>query len=160
MIGISGVSTGGGKHRGFMVIYLLHTLNRKPKSGYEILAEIREKCEGKWAPSKGTLYPLLTQLKEEGLISVKTVGKRSKNIFEITPKGKKELSNLRKEREGHRERMMQLRNLFSDIIGEEKADVFNILHEIKQVALEKSAKSKPETMKILKKCLNDLKRKE
>ncbi len=159
MTGISNVSTGG-KHRGFISIYLLHTLNRKPKSGYEILAEIKEKCEGKWAPSKGTVYPLLTQLKEEGLITVKTVGKRSKNIFEITPKGRKALSKLRKEREGHKEKMMQLRNLFTDVIGGGKADVYNILHEIKQAALEKPSKSKPETMRILKKCLNDLKRKE
>jgi DNA-binding PadR family transcriptional regulator len=157
MVGILSVSTGSGKHRGFIAIYLLHTLNKEPKSGYDILAEIREKCEGKWAPSKGTVYPLLTQLKDEGLIAVKTVGKRSKNIFELTPRGRTVLSKLKKEREGHREKMLQLRNLFSDVIGGEKAEVFNILHEIKQAALDKPARRKPETMRILKRCVNDLK---
>ena len=36
------------KHRGILSIYILHSLKKKPKSGYELLAEIKEKTEGTW----------------------------------------------------------------------------------------------------------------
>jgi len=156
MAGILSVSDHGGKTRGFIAMYLLHTLNRKPKSGYEILSEIKEKCEGKWTPSKGTVYPLLTQLSTEGLLSVKTVGKRAKNIFEITPKGKEVLSRMRKQGSAHRERIMKFRALFSDMMGEEKAEVLKILFELERSATAKKGESRHKAVKILKKCLNEL----
>ena len=37
-----------GKERGFLALYILHSLKNKPKSGYEILKEIEEKTKGKW----------------------------------------------------------------------------------------------------------------
>jgi DNA-binding PadR family transcriptional regulator len=156
MAGILSVSDQGGKTRGFIAMYLLHTLSRKPKSGYEILSEIKEKCEGKWTPSKGTVYPLLTDLRAEGLLSVKAIGKRSKNIFEVTPKGKNVLSRMRKEGAAHRERFMKFRVLFSDMMGEEKAEVLKILFELERSATAKTGESRPKAVKILKKCLNEL----
>jgi DNA-binding PadR family transcriptional regulator len=156
MAGILSVSDRAGKTRGFIAMYLLHTLDRKPKTGYEILSEIKERCEGKWTPSKGTVYPLLTHLSAEGLLSVKTVGKRSKNIFKITPRGKIVLSRLRKEGAAHRERMMKFRALFSDMMGEEKGGVLKLLFELERKATEKTGKSRPKAVKILKRCLDEL----
>ena len=52
------------QQKGFLTIYLLFSLKQKPKSGYELLSEIKEKTEGAWVPSKGTIYPLLIQLEK------------------------------------------------------------------------------------------------
>jgi DNA-binding PadR family transcriptional regulator len=158
MAGIFSVPDRGGKNRGFIAIYLLHTVNRKPKSGYEILSEIKGKFEGKWSPSKGTVYPLLNHLSSEGLLSVKSVGKRSKNTFEITPKGKKVLSRMQKEGALHRERFMKLRILFSDVMGDEKAEVLKIVFELERNATAKTGEGRVKSLKALNKCLNEIKK--
>ena len=110
-------------------MYLLCSLKKKPKSGYEIISEIKEKTEGTWVPSKGTIYPLLKQLEKGGLIKVKTTEKRSKNIFEITPKGKKIILNTKKQGESMMKKFMKFRNLIIDMI-EEDSEVLSTMMQI------------------------------
>ncbi len=155
MIGFCRVSFGNGRKKGFISLYILYSLKQKPKSGYEILAEIKGKCGGKWVPSKGTIYPLLNQLEKQGLIRVKTIEKRSKNIFEITSKGKQTLSMLKRSRKELKENFMRFRKLFFDILGEDKSDIFDLLFEIKENLLR--VKNKPAATKILERCLDELK---
>ena len=71
------------KERGMGIIplYILTSLNKKPQSGYDLLKDIYEKTGGRWTPSKGTLYPIITHMQENSLSRVKTLGKRSKKIF-------------------------------------------------------------------------------
>ncbi len=156
MIGLWKVATANGRKRGFITVYILHSLSKKPKSGYDILSEIKCKCGDRWVPSKGTMYPLLGQLEEEGLIAVKDVGKRSKNVFEITPKGKKMLAGLRKEREMMRERFAHFRNLLSDVMGEGNAEMFDLLFKIKEKSLTVPRERRAEAAKVLGKCLEGL----
>lgn len=137
---------------GFIKLYILHTLKKSPKSGYEIISEIKEKCENKWSPSKGTLYPLLDQMKKEKLIKIKKIEKRSKNVFEITKQGEKHLSEILNH---NKEKLSQFRNLFIEIIGEEKAGIISILFEIKEKAL--MSENKKDVIRTLKKCLDELK---
>jgi DNA-binding PadR family transcriptional regulator len=61
-------------------------IHDSPKSGYDILKEFKKRTNGNWIPSKGTVYPLLSELEKDGLIRVKKIGKRSKRIYEATPK--------------------------------------------------------------------------
>lgn len=68
MTGLWTFASKDGKERGLLALFILHSLNQQPKSGYELLKEIEAKTEGLWAPSKGTLYPILKQLEEEELI--------------------------------------------------------------------------------------------
>ena len=144
-----------GKKLGLITIYILHTLKKNPKSGYKILSEIRQKCDGKWSPSKGTLYPLLKQLEQEQLIRIKNVGPRSKNVFELSPKGRKLLSSMFMEKKKLRERFSYFRNLFADILGQEKMDIFNLILEIKETSITKSKKG--EVKRVLQNCLSKLK---
>lgn len=158
MTGILNFSGKGGKQRGILSIYVLHSLNRKPKSGYDILAEINEKTEGTWTPSKGTVYPLLKKLKEEGLIKVNKIGDRSKNIFELTEKGKKSLLDIDKHKREWKEKFIQFRKLFSDVIGEKNVDITDLIFEINEISFVSSAEKKDKVRKILERCLSDLKR--
>jgi len=77
------------KTKGILTHYLLYSLNKKPKSGYELIEEIKEKTKGAYIPSKGSIYPILNHLEEERLIKVKSIEKRSKSIYEVTSQGKK-----------------------------------------------------------------------
>jgi len=158
MMGLWRFRCKNGKYRGFLVIYILYSLRNKPKSGYEMLKEIEEKTRGKWIPSKGTLYPLLRQLEQEGLIRIGRTDRRSKNIFELTDSGKKILKQIQKDREESRKRILLFKDLFIGVICKDKSDIENVLFEIRDIAHEKHQRDKEKTSRILKRCLSELKR--
>ncbi|WP_062662730.1 PadR family transcriptional regulator [Aeropyrum camini] len=54
---------------------VLRVLAERPYHGYEIMNRIEEITYGAWRPAPGTLYPLLDQLKREGLIRVERMDK-------------------------------------------------------------------------------------
>ncbi len=147
--------THNGQQRGILTIYLLCSLKKKPKSGYEIISEIKEKTEGTWVPSKGTIYPLLKQLEKGGLIKVKTKGKRAKNIFEITPTGKKMILQVKKQGEHMMKKFMKFRNLMTDVI-EEDNEAASTMMRIQNTVFMASKEKKCEVIKILKRCASDL----
>lgn len=159
MIGLWNISGKKNKCGSILTIYVLHSLNKKPKSGYEMLAEIRKKSDGKWAPSKGTIYPILGQLQKQKLIEICKTGKRSKNIFRLTSAGKKTLSDLGKCRKEWRENFHKFRNLFIGILGEGRAEVSGLIFKIKDTAINLSENKKnAEAVKILERCLSELKK--
>jgi len=74
---------------GLLIHYILHKLASKPAYGYELLSDIERKTQGLWRPSPGSLYPLFKRMLDNGLIDVKEVkvGRRSRRLYIITPKG-------------------------------------------------------------------------
>ena len=156
MIGLWKFHCKNGKERGVLVLYILHSLKNKQKSGYEILKEIEEKTKGKWVPSKGTLYPLLRQLEHEGLIKISKIDKRSKNIFELTNNGRNTLKQIQKYREESKKKFLLFKDLFIDILDKDESEIEKILFEIRDISHKKSHKNKEKIRKILKKCLSEL----
>ena len=71
--------------RGFLRPWVLSILGRGPKNGAEIIDEIEKMSWGGWRPSPGSVYPLLEELTQEGLIQ-----KREDGRYEITQKGKED----------------------------------------------------------------------
>lgn len=67
---------------------LLVLAERSPLHGYELIAELEDRSEGRWRPSPGSMYPTLGRLEEKGLIagsvseSQETDGKRSYQLTE------------------------------------------------------------------------------
>ncbi len=155
MSNILNFETHNGQQRGILTMYLLYSLQKKPKSGYEIISEIKEKTEGTWVPSKGTIYPLLKQLENGGLIKVKTTEKRSKNIFKITPKGKKIILNTKKQGESMMKKFMKFRNLIIDMI-EEDSELLSTMMQIQNTVFMSSKEKKYEVIKILRRCSSEL----
>lgn len=51
-------------------------LSEGPKHGYQLIQEIGEKSEGAWNPSPGSIYPVLQQLEDEGLLTFERVDGR------------------------------------------------------------------------------------
>jgi len=51
-------------------------LDEHPKHGYQLIQEIGERSNGAWTPSPGSIYPVLQQLEDEGLLSFERVDGR------------------------------------------------------------------------------------
>ena len=78
------------------------------------------------------------------------------DIFELSPKGRKLLLSMCKEKKELKERFSYFRNLFAGILGQEKMDIFNLILEIKETSITKSKKG--EVKRILQNCLSKLKK--
>jgi len=147
-----------GKERSLLAVFILHSLSKSPKSGYDLLAEIKEMTGGLWVPSKGTLYPVLHQLADEHLIAVIETGKRAKTTFEVTGSGKDALKTVKEQgKESHR-KIALYKNLILDIFGGSKINAKGLLFEIKTTLDELPPGNEEHAMQVLEQCLNDLKR--
>jgi len=115
---------------GFLRIYILHSLLKGPKSGYDLIKEISDKTEEVWIPSKGTLYPALKKMEEEKLIKLLKTAERSKNIYEITDEGREFLKSAIEHRKSAEEKMQVFRKIFFEIFHENSGINTDKIHEI------------------------------
>lgn len=74
---------------GDLRLYLLRLLAEEPRHGYDIMQALSDRTGGTYTPSAGTIYPRLSKLEEEGLVT-KTVDGR-KTVYEITDAGRAEV---------------------------------------------------------------------
>lgn len=65
---------------------VLYSLSESPKNGAEIMDEVERMSMGAWRPSPGSIYPLLSNLLEEGLVR-----KREDQRYELTSAGAEEI---------------------------------------------------------------------
>lgn len=64
-----------------------------PRHGYEIIQEITARSGGQWKPSPGSVYPMLSQLEDEGLVrSEQTEGRR---VVHLTEEGTRHVEEHR-----------------------------------------------------------------
>jgi DNA-binding PadR family transcriptional regulator len=83
----------GGRSRFFesgeVRLAVLSLLSEGPKHGYQLMKEMRERSNGAYRASAGSVYPTLQQLEDEELIaSDQQSGRR---VYHLTKAGKKEL---------------------------------------------------------------------
>ncbi len=76
---------GGRARRGDVRAAVLLLLAETSRNGYQIIQELGERSRGVWKPSPGSVYPVLQQLEDEGLVisSAADVGR----MFRITEAG-------------------------------------------------------------------------
>lgn len=83
-----GFGRGPRVRRGDVRAAILALLAEEPMHGYQIITELGERSGGVWQPSPGSVYPTLSALEDQGLVTAhKSDGKR---IFELTPEGRTE----------------------------------------------------------------------
>lgn len=146
-----------GKERGLLALFILHTLGKRPGTGYDLLKEIEEKTGGKWVPSKGTLYPVLKQLEEEGLIELTATGARAKNIYTVTPRGKRTLVHIRRHRREHGEKLALYRDLVTEVFGGEKMALTGLGMEIHALLQALPPEKEEEAIQVMEECRTRLK---
>jgi DNA-binding PadR family transcriptional regulator len=83
---------------GHLRLYLLSILAVSPMHGYELIQALEERFGGTYTPSAGTIYPRLGKLKDEGLVTTSTEGR--KTIYAITDAGRAELAARESELDG------------------------------------------------------------
>lgn len=74
---------------GHLRLYLLVLLADHPMHGYEVIQALGDRFGGTYVPSTGTVYPRLSKLEEEGLVSKSADGR--KTVYAITDAGRAEL---------------------------------------------------------------------
>ena len=58
-------------------------LAEQPRHGYDLIQEIKERSDGMWSPSPGSVYPVLQQLEDEGLVEFDRVdGRKTASLTE------------------------------------------------------------------------------
>jgi len=78
--------------RGFLRLYILFAIAKKPRCGQELADEIARANKGAAKPSPGALYPMLARLEEEGLLAGEwDHTDRAKKVYSITEAGRAEL---------------------------------------------------------------------
>jgi DNA-binding PadR family transcriptional regulator len=78
---------GGRRGRGNVRAAILALLAEGPRHGYAIMNELSERSGGLWRPSPGSVYPVLQQLQDEGLVTAEeTEGRR---VFSLTEEGRR-----------------------------------------------------------------------
>jgi DNA-binding PadR family transcriptional regulator len=88
-----------GMFRGSLPWFLMRLLQSGPKYGLDMIRIIAEHTEGTWKPSAGSVYPVLRNLEEQGLIDgdwsrTKAAPRR---IYRLTAKGKREIPKMRQQ---------------------------------------------------------------
>jgi DNA-binding PadR family transcriptional regulator len=85
--GPGGGSFGRGRkaRRGDARTAALLLLAEEPRNGYQIMQELKERSDGAWSPSPGSVYPALQQLEDEGLIRSEEIDGRK--LFKLTDAG-------------------------------------------------------------------------
>ncbi len=99
--------------RGSLKIVVLKVLSKKSMNGYEIRKNI-EKLVG-WSPSYGSLFPILNDLVEKKMVSIKRVGR--KNIYSITKKGQKFMKDIKNDTDLIKRRVLKTIKTYGFILG-------------------------------------------
>lgn len=70
--------------------FILHVLARNPVHGYEITKQVSAITNGCCAPTEGSLYPVLKEFMDAGLIegASEFVAGRERKVYTLTPAGK------------------------------------------------------------------------
>jgi DNA-binding PadR family transcriptional regulator len=85
---------------GHLRLYLLSLLAESGRGmhGYELIQALGDRFGGTYVPSAGTIYPRLSKLEEEGLVTKVADGR--KTVYEITEAGRAELEARKSELDG------------------------------------------------------------
>jgi DNA-binding PadR family transcriptional regulator len=78
----------GGVPRGLLRFLVLNMLIKKPMSGSEIVEVIEKETGGRWKPSSGSVYPLLSRLHSTGYTAESPSEETGIKRYVLTPKGK------------------------------------------------------------------------
>ena len=93
------------RNRGDVRAAILWLLAERPMHGYELITEVESASGGAWRPSPGAIYPTLSMLADEGLVTIAgpdddaSDGGRAnaggRKVFALTDAGSEQASKLR-----------------------------------------------------------------
>lgn len=71
--------------------FILHVLNQQPVHGYEIAKQVAAITKGCCAPTEGSLYPVLKEFLDAGLVDAasEVIAGRERKVYTLAPAGKR-----------------------------------------------------------------------
>ena len=133
--------------RGFLRHLAIQLLKHGPMSGSEIMDQIFEYTD--YRPSPGSVYPLLAQLQEEGLVEQSPDEDPSLKRYRLTEAGRAELSDMVTHDEQMKRRQRTIRKMYwrlhrdlpEDLYGSFSAllDAFEEMYTVAAASSEKKA---------------------
>lgn len=132
-----GLGRGGGRRaaRGDVRSAALLLLDEEARNGYALMQEIERRSDGVWRPSPGSIYPVLQQLEDEGLLTVQEGG--SGRTFALSEAGRAHVAERRDE-------LAKLWEAVSGGIPEEALALRGLVHQIGKAAMELAWSGTPE----------------
>lgn len=132
---------------GNLRLYLLSLLAEQPRHGYELIQALSDRFGGSYIPSAGTIYPRLSKLEEEGLVTKESDGR--KTTYSITDAGRAELEARRGELDSIEDAMTdsvrriadEVRAGVNDAMRSLRADLASAARDAKRGGKTESAKA-------------------
>jgi DNA-binding PadR family transcriptional regulator len=76
--------------RGDVRAAVLELLAEEPMHGYQLMQAIADRSGGRWTPSPGAIYPTISQLEDEGLVTV--TAESGRKLVTLTDAGRQHLT--------------------------------------------------------------------
>ncbi|WP_211435747.1 PadR family transcriptional regulator [Trujillonella endophytica] len=83
----------GRRPRGDVRTAVLQLLTQQPMHGYQLMQAIGERSGGRWTPSPGAIYPTISQLEDEGLVTV--TAESGRKLVTLTDAGRAHVEERR-----------------------------------------------------------------
>lgn len=116
-----GWGRGGRARRGDVRAAVLLLLSEAPRNGYQVIQELAERSRGTWRPSPGSVYPVLQQLEDEGLV-VTTSGDAGRT-YRLTDAGSAYVAS-------HRAEMGVPWEEAANAVGQPTIDFAQLMHQV------------------------------
>jgi DNA-binding PadR family transcriptional regulator len=118
---------------GRLRLYLLKLLDESPRHGYDVIRALEDRFLGLYAPSAGTVYPRLSRLESEGLVTV--ADEDGRKVYRITEAGRAELAARQPELADIESDITgSVRDLASEIRSDVRGSVKDLRAELKSAA--------------------------
>jgi DNA-binding PadR family transcriptional regulator len=76
--------------RGDVRAAVLALLSEEPMHGYQLMQAIADRSGGRWTPSPGAIYPTISQLEDEGLVTI--TAESGRKLVTLTDAGREHLT--------------------------------------------------------------------
>jgi DNA-binding PadR family transcriptional regulator len=122
--------------KGFLRHYVLKLLDERPMSGSEIISTISERTEERWQPSPGSVYPLLSWLRDSGYTEETPDIEAGIKRYRLTESGKQLLEEHEQRHPGFDERVQGFgsSSRFPKDIPEGARELFKSVGEIRRAS--------------------------
>jgi len=124
--------------QGEVRLALLSLLKDSPAHGYELMKRLEERSGGMYRASAGTVYPVLQQLEDEGLVRSEEV--EGKKTYHLTDAGREELVHHHDDTEHIWERAHGWKD-WGGSMGPETAEIWGSWGRLSKAAFKAAARS-------------------
>ncbi len=101
--------------KGLLKMLILKIASTKPITGVEIMQDVPRMTENLWSPSPGSVYYLLGEMEEDGLIIRVPTGEPGLKRYISSEKGKLNLENFKLEVKKNLYRQLVMLRVLSDL---------------------------------------------